>query len=231
MSAPRCLFFDLDHTLWDYETNSDLTLDQLFEHHGLRERGVPAAADFRMKFREVNRKLWDLYDRGIIHRDVIRKERFREILQHFGAEDRGLSLTLSDHYLAECPRKRNLMPGAIEVLELLSAKYPLTVVTNGFEEVQKMKMESSGLTRYFTHVVTSERAQARKPAVEIFCFALEQNGIEAGETAMIGDNLLTDIAGARASGIESVYYNPERVSHNGGVGMEIFHLCELAEIF
>jgi putative hydrolase of the HAD superfamily len=227
----RCLFFDLDHTLWDYETNSDLTLDELFVHHGLRERGVPDASAFRKRFREVNRRLWDLYDRGIIHRDVIRKDRFREILEHFSVEDRGLSLTLSEHYINECPRKPNLMPGTVEVLETLGDRYPLTVVTNGFDEVQRVKMDSSGLTRYFTHVVTSERARAKKPAVEIFRFALEQNGITPGETAMIGDNLLTDIAGAQASGIESVFYNPERVSHNGGVGREIFNLIELVEMF
>ncbi len=229
--AYRCLFFDLDHTLWDYDTNSDLTLDELYDHHRLADRGVTTPVTFREKFKEVNRRLWEQYDVGLIHRDVIRRDRFRKILEHFQVEDKGLSLTLSDHYINECPKKRNLMPGAIEVLESLNDRYPLTVVTNGFDEVQRVKMDSSGLTQYFTHVVTSEKAKAKKPAAEIFLFALGKNEIRPDETVMIGDNLLTDIAGARNAGIESVFYNPEKVNHDASVHQEIHHLEELTRLF
>ena len=226
----KCVFFDLDHTLWDYETNSADTLRELFQERRLREKGIDSFSDFLNAFILVNTNLWDQYDTGKIHRDVIRYERFHKILLALGVDDYDLSLSLSNDYVSESPKKSALMPNAIEILEHLHAKYPLSVITNGFEEIQSTKLASSGITHYFKSVVTSARAGHKKPAKEIFEFALAETGFLASEAIMIGDNVLTDIAGARNASIDTVLFNPNKIVHQEKVDFEIYDLMELKEI-
>jgi putative hydrolase of the HAD superfamily len=225
----KCIFFDLDHTLWDYETNSRETLQDLYVQYALQDLGVTVEG-FQQRFREVNTQLWDLYDRGEIDSGVIRKERFKQILEHFHAYEVKLSQNLSDDYLECCPKKAALMPHAIDVLDYLSGKYNLTVVTNGFEEIQHMKLTSGNLHRYFDFMVTSQKAGYKKPAREIFEFALKSNSVAAEEALMIGDNLITDIGGARNASIDTTFYNPDNLSHNEVVKYEIKSLIELCDI-
>jgi YjjG family noncanonical pyrimidine nucleotidase len=226
----KCIFFDLDHTLWDYETNSMQTLQELFVEYELQSRGVQVFEDFFRKFREVNLALWDLYDTGQITSEVIRKERFKQILSAFNAYEESLSEKLSEVYLTTCPTKCNLIPGALETLDYLAAHYRMTVVTNGFEEIQNIKLSSGNLHRYFDHVITSQKAGHRKPAKEIFDYALKMNNAAHYETIMIGDNVLTDIGGARNASIDSVLFNPEQVDHKVEVHYEISSLNQLREI-
>jgi putative hydrolase of the HAD superfamily len=226
----KCVFFDLDHTLWDYETNSADTLRELFHEHRLQEKGVGSFSDFLNAFIQINTNLWDQYDTGKIHRDVIRYERFHKILLQLGIDDYDLSLNLSNDYVSESPKKSALMPNAIEILEHLHAKYPLSVITNGFEEIQSTKLASSGITHYFKSVVTSARAGHKKPAKEIFEFALAETGFLASESIMIGDNVLTDIAGARNASIDTVLFNPNKIVHTEKVNHEIHDLMELKDI-
>lgn len=230
MSKYKCIFFDLDHTIWDYETNSHETLQELFHHRALDEKGVPTFENFLLRFREVNAKLWDLYDRGFISSDIIRKERFHQILTHFGIHDEEFSQELSLAYLNSCPKKSNLMPGALETLDYLSGKYNLTIVTNGFEEIQQVKLTAGKVDHFFDHIITSQKAGHKKPAKEIFEFALRINNIQFHETIMIGDNLITDIGGARNAGIETVYFNPLAIPHQDNVDFEIRSLKELCSI-
>ena len=122
------------------------------------------------------------------------------------------------------------MPDAIKVLDYLNTKYKLTIVTNGFEEIQNLKLSSSNLTNYFGHVITSQKAGCKKPAKEIFHHALKCNGAECHEAIMIGDNLVTDIGGARNASIDSVFFNPDGVSHEVSVSYEIKGLADLLEI-
>lgn len=226
----KCVFFDLDHTLWDYETNSMLTLQELFVRHALESRGVTVFDEFFQKFRTVNLTLWEQYDTGRITSDVIRRERFKQILEAFGAFDEQLSEELSAEYLTLCPTKCNLMPGAVETLEYLAAHYSLTVVTNGFEEIQNIKLSSGNLHQYFDHVITSQKAGHRKPSREIFEYALRVNGAVNADAIMIGDNLVTDIGGARNASIDAVLFNPEMVSHSIDVHYEITDLSQLRQI-
>jgi YjjG family noncanonical pyrimidine nucleotidase len=230
MKKYKCIFFDLDHTLWDYETNSMHTLQELYAQYQLELKGIAAFTDFFRQFRMVNLSLWDLYDSGKITSDVIRHERFKQILEAFGAYEEKLSEDLSRDYLSVCPTKCNLMPGAVETLEYLSGQYSLTVVTNGFEEIQNIKLTSGKLHRYFDHVITSQKAGHRKPAREIFDYALKMNGASHYETIMIGDNLVTDIGGARNASIDTVLFNPEQVAHDAEVHYEINDLNELRGI-
>lgn len=227
MKSYKCILFDLDHTLWDYETNSREALSELYVQFELKERGIIADSDLHKSFYKINNELWDLYDRGLIHRDVIRNDRFHKVLKELGVDDYEMSLRFSDEYLQHSPRKKNLMEGCKETLDYLLPKYSLVIVTNGFDEIQSTKLSSSGIHHYFKDVVTSARAGHKKPAKEIFEFALNENNIQAHETIMIGDNLLTDIAGAKNASIDTAFFNPNRINHDSSVDYEISTLKEL----
>jgi YjjG family noncanonical pyrimidine nucleotidase len=226
----KCIFFDLDHTLWDYETNSLETLHELFKTYDLFEKGVFNIESFHQQFRVVNAKLWELYDLGHINSEIIRRERFRQILEYFNAYEENLSHEISVDYLNSCPKKSNLMPNAINTLEYLAQKYKMTIVTNGFEEIQNVKLTSGNLHRFFDHVVTSQKAGNKKPSREIFEYAMKANHVTADEVIMIGDNLITDMGGARNASIDTIYFNPEKTAHSQSVSYEISCLSELQNI-
>jgi len=221
------VFFDLDHTLWDYESNSCATLAELYDVHDLKRRGVNEVQAFQDQFRLVNNELWDLFDTGKIASDVIRKERFKRILAHFAIVDEKLDRDLSAEYLDLCPRKAQLMPYAIEMLDYLSDRYRLTVITNGFDEIQHLKLAAGNITRYFDHIVTSQKAGHRKPARGIFDYALLQSNTACHEAIMIGDNLITDIGGARGAQIDTVFFNSEQREHEEIIDFEINSLIAL----
>ena len=225
----KCIFFDLDHTLWDYECNARETLRELHTHHNLAERGI-GFDDFHRHFTTINFHLWELYDSGKIDNTVIREQRFQKVLAEFYVEDQTLSDALSYEYFHGCPKKSTLVPYAKEVLEYLAGHYSLTVVTNGFEEIQSVKLLSGNITHYFNHVITSQKAGHKKPAREIFDYALSMNNLKCHEVIMIGDNLITDIGGARNACIDTVFYNPAAVAHNEEVSHEIRCLSELQNI-
>lgn len=225
-----CVLFDLDHTLWDYEANSRETLYELYHGHDLLAKGVPDFDSFHKQFRIVNTELWELYDNGKIDSSVIRNERFRKILQEFFVFEDKLCQELSQDYLVQCPTKGNLITDALKVLDYLNGKYKLTIVTNGFEEIQNLKLSSSNITSYFPHVITSQKAGCKKPSKEIFEHALRCNGAECHEAIMIGDNLITDIGGAKNASLDTVFFNPDDVKHEVSVTHEIRKLTELFDI-
>lgn len=227
-SKYKCVLFDLDHTLWDYELNSRDTLFELFEQYKLSSRGIGDEA-FVNVFRDVNNSLWELYDKGLIDSEVIRKERFARILAAFDVTDEKLCAELSHDYLWGCPRKCNLIPDALDTLDYLSEKYTLAVVTNGFEEIQHMKLVSGKMTHYFDHIITSQKAGYKKPAKEIFEYALDANGVKCHEAIMIGDNPVTDIGGARNACIDAVFFNPGALTRDVDVHYEIKALSELRQ--
>jgi YjjG family noncanonical pyrimidine nucleotidase len=230
MKKYKCIFFDLDHTLWDYETNSREALFDLYGAYGLHERGVTAFNDFCVKFKEVNISLWDKYDRGLITSDVIRKERFKLIFESFNICDDEFCDSISTEYLATCPHKSNVMPMAVETLEYLSKSYRLTIITNGFDEIQHLKLAAGKIDHFFDHLITSQRAGHKKPAREIFEFALQLNGIAAYEAIMIGDNPITDIGGARNANVDAILFNPEQVQYEGEISRQIYALDELRQL-
>lgn len=225
----KCVFFDLDHTLWDYEGNAREMLFELHCSYNLTERGIDFE-QFHEHFKTVNVRLWELYDRGLITNDVIREQRFKQVLEEFQVREDKLCAELSHEYLYGCPKKANLVPYAKEVLDYLSNHYSLTVVTNGFEEIQSIKLLSGNITHYFSHVITSQKAGYKKPSREIFDYALAVNNLQCHEVIMIGDNLITDIGGARNACIDTVFYNPGALKHQDEVKYEIQCLSELREI-
>lgn len=226
----QCVIFDLDHTLWDYDTNCAEALQELYEKNELKKRGINSFSNLLEVFMEMNTQMWDQYDLGIIKRDVIRYQRFHRILMALGIDDYNLSLSMSSDYVALSPTKKNLLPNAKVVLDYLKQKYSMMIITNGFEDIQATKLTSSGIATYFNSVITSESVGHKKPAKEIFEHAMASGNYNTKDVIMIGDNLNTDIKGANNASIDSVYFNPGRKAHKSTVKYEISDLIELKSI-
>ncbi|MCS7019552.1 MAG: YjjG family noncanonical pyrimidine nucleotidase [Cytophagales bacterium] len=229
MPAYTHLFFDLDHTLWDFERNSNETLTDLYEAYCLYERGGFSVSDFLFAFREVNRQLWELYNRNQIDQQTLREQRFIRIWKYLGASGMPPSQLGAD-YLAICPTKPHLLPHARETLDYLAGRYRLHIITNGFDDVQQTKIRSANIAHYFEALITSQNSGYKKPHPAIFDYALAQTGAAPHNSVMIGDNLETDISGARALGLDAIFYNPERIAHQSEATIEIYCLSELQQI-
>ncbi|MTI40062.1 YjjG family noncanonical pyrimidine nucleotidase [Fulvivirga lutimaris] len=230
MTSFEVVFFDLDHTLWDYETNSLETLKELFDDYNLSGIADVTFEQFLKKFGKVNDKLWDNYNRGLIDREVIKKKRFEKILKAFDIHKPEMSLSMSEEYIKNCPYKTNLMPFTHETLDYLHKKYPLFLLTNGFNDVQNVKIKNSKIDHYFSGMVTSETSGHRKPSSEIYNYTLSLAKAKAETTVMIGDNLNADIIGAKKANLSTVYYNPRALKHKAETDFEVSCLSELSSI-
>ena len=221
------IFFDLDRTLWDFEKNSHTTLLQLISHFNLIEKGIDTPESFIKKYKIHNAKLWDLYREDKINKEELRSKRFLMTLAECGIDDKTLAEQFGLAYIKQSPLQTNLFPFSHEVLSYLRTKYRLHIITNGFEEVQHIKLAASDLKQYFDVVVTSEKAGVKKPNAKIFEFALEQVNAKAEESIMIGDDLAVDVLGAEKVGMQGIYFNPNKEEHKKEVAHEIFCLSEL----
>jgi putative hydrolase of the HAD superfamily len=197
VSRYRHIFFDLDHTLWDFEANSRATLRELYVEEDLASAGVPDADGLIEVYEEVNKAMWAQLGAGRMTKEVLRVLRFRTTLLRFGIHNAKLTDRMGHAYLERCPHKRILMPGAAALLRDLHPHYRLYIITNGFDEVQHVKLSSSGIASYFTHVLTSEKVGAHKPDPRMFSEALRISKATAMESLMVGDNAGTDMLGAR----------------------------------
>jgi len=224
------IFFDLDHTLWDFERNAEETKREMFEALKLKERGIENYETFREKYVGINLALWALYRDGKVGKDELNFRRFYDTLCELGIDDQELGEAMAAGFIEGISTKTYLFPYAMELLEYLYTKYPLYIITNGFEEVQFSKLKNSGMDRYFTNVITSEEAGSKKPDPEIFHYALRKTGASANESIMIGDDLDVDMAGARNLGIDQLYVNHDRKIHSEPVTMEVFSLQEIMEL-
>lgn len=221
------LFFDLDRTLWDFDTNSRMALTEIYTHFKLSDHGIKSSDVFIRVYEDINRNLWDRYRRGRLTKKLLRLKRFSQTLEHLGCANIGLGECLENAYLDLSPHKTAVEPNAVEVLEYLHKKYTLHIITNGFEEVQHLKLEKSGLASFFSEVITSERAAARKPGREVFEYAFALTKTGSADSLMIGDDLHTDIAGARNIFMDQVFYNRHKLEHSEDITYEIHDLNEL----
>ena len=225
------IFFDLDRTLWDFEKNSRQTLSEAFVKFDLEKLGVPSFDDFMKVYMEINERMWALYREGKIVKEKLRSIRFENTLKEFGIDAVDLAEKIGLFYIAESPIKTNLFPFTHEILDYLIEKgYNLHIITNGFEEVQHIKLDKSDLEKYFEHVVTSEKAGVKKPDAQIFEYSLSLANAEPAESLMIGDDIPVDLHGAKAVGIDQVYFNPEHHTHEEKMTYEINSLLELKKI-
>ncbi len=203
------LFWDLDHTLWDFERNSRLTLEVLYREARCADRLDGLEFDsFFLVYKRYNEWAWDRYRHGLMTKDELRQTRFRKTFKHFGLDDRTLSRWFEAEYVLRSPHQPHLMPGAKELLEVLRGKFSMWIITNGFSEVQAVKMRASGLEPYFEGMITSEAAGVRKPDPHIFNYAFRKSGAIPSQSLMIGDNWDADIQGAEGVDMDQVFYAP-----------------------
>ena len=225
------IFFDLDHTLWDFDANARETLQQMHTDLKLTERGVNDFDLFHTAYLAHNEKLWERYRKGYIKQDELRMKRMMLTLLDFKISDAALTREMSDMFLQLLPTRTLLFPDTIETLQYLKEKgYGMHLITNGFEKTQHSKLQSCGLHTYFTHVVTSEGSNSLKPQAEIFQYAMEKARTTAGESIMIGDSLEIDILGAQSVGMDSVHVNYNHKPQNIKPTYTVYHLKELQNI-
>ena len=225
------IFFDLDRTLWDFEKNSLEVLLQLYNDYHLSTKGILDSNLFIERYKYHNEKLWEFYRLNKISKEKLRDERFMLTLKDFNIFSDELASDLGKEYIKLCPKKNNLFPYVHPVLKFLKRKYSLHIITNGFEEVQMLKLENSNLINYFDHVITSEQVGFKKPTNQIFRFSLLKAGAKPYECLMIGDDLHADILGAKGFDIDQVFFNPMRLMHSiSDITYEINCLSELKEI-
>lgn len=226
----RHLFFDLDRTLWDFEKNSEKALHTLFHSLGL-DRNIPDFHFFHSVYKEKNAALWKAYGNGKISKEYLRSARFEVTLSAFDISDREITEKLSQGYIELSPRQTALFPGALTTLETLKTMgFPMHIITNGFKEVQYIKLENSGLAPYFDSVVCSEELGKNKPSPDIFHYALKKANARAENSIMIGDDPEVDIVGALNAGMKAVLFDPEAL-HQGVQGARsIQKLTDLPEL-
>jgi putative hydrolase of the HAD superfamily len=225
------LFFDLDHTIWDFELNSKETLLDLHHKYQLAEKGITNFDAFFDQYSIHNHRLWDRYTKGFIKQEELRWKRIYLSLLEYKIADEKLSREMSFDYLDILPNKTNLFPYTIEILAYLKEKgYQMHLITNGFESVQFKKIENSKLAPYFKEVITSEASNSLKPHKEIFEYALDKAGAHLEQSIMIGDNESADIQGAINIGMDSIFVNHLKVTPTVPATYTITHLKELEGI-
>ena len=220
------IFFDLDHTLWDFDKNSILAFDKIFtEHHPTIDTNV-----FIEIYAPINQACWKLYQfDNITHQEL----RYNRLRQSFDALDYTISddeiNKISDDYIEFLPDNNQLFEGAIEVLEYLTLKYNLHIITNGFAEVQGKKINNSGLGNYFKTITNSEMAGMKKPHATIFEYALSLANVKKENAIMIGDCIDADVRGAIDFGMKAILFDEKRIYTGEGL-QTINHLLELKKI-
>lgn len=201
--AYRHIFFDLDETLWDFDTNSRNVLYHLVNRYGFRQKGIDPPL-FVERYHAHNQRYWVWYREGSIDLDTLRLGRWRQTLDDFGL-DVGLAPTLSEEYLDLLPQQTRLVAHAQDVVRHFNRFYQLHILTNGFSTVQNRKLEVSGLHGYFRHVITAEQAGYRKPDPGIFHYAFALTGATVTDSILIGDSAEADVQGARAVGMACIH--------------------------
>lgn len=221
------IFFDLDHTLWDFETNVDITLREMFTRYGL-ENSIESPEVFIAEYHKQNQRYWELYIDGKIKKAHLRTVRYQKTLEALGIKNKRMAIQMGLDYIRLSPLQKVLFPHTIEVLEYLQRKYTLNIITNGFEEIQTVKIRSSAIEHFFTNLITSEKAGALKPHRKIFDYSIKIAGTTADQCLMVGDEPEKDVKGALNAGMHAVYFNPKGKEMEGV--WSISSLNELMEV-
>jgi putative hydrolase of the HAD superfamily len=194
------LFFDLDHTLWDFEANAKETLYQLYDEFNLKNYSDQTKEQFVSIYNDINNKMWEEYNQGKRAKESLRTDRFKQTFVRMGVSDRKVPGDLWEHYLTICPTKTNLIDGSMELLDYLSQNYLLHIISNGFADTQARKLKNTGLDKYFTSTTISELIGFQKPHPEIFRYALRNAGSANQTGTFVGDNYDADVMGGINSG-------------------------------
>ena len=223
------IFFDLDGTLWDIHRNAELTLKSMWVQFECESAKWDS---FYKAYLHHNHRVWAMYRQGSMTKEELRTARFSRSMDDAGVYySSELLEQFAQAFVDQCPRQPHLIPGALEILNYLNDKgYVMHIITNGFKEIQGIKMDGSGLTPFFVHNINSEDVGVRKPDPKIFHHAFERAGTHAQESIMIGDDWEADILGARNIGMDQVFLKLDQQRHNVHPTFTIENLIELKNI-
>lgn len=228
MNKYTTIFFDLDDTLWDTVNNAKESLSELYDAHNIN-RFYESFDDFYAVYSKYTTTLWEQYNHGHIDKPTLIKERFLAPFRSFGTITEKHALEMNEDFFARIATKKGLINGALEILDYLKPKYRMHIISNGFTELQDKKISGSGLGGYFDKVVLSDSLGINKPDPRIFNHLLNLAQTESSEVIMIGDNINTDILGAKNSGIDQIWFNPEQSSDQNNTNPN-YEICSLLEI-
>jgi putative hydrolase of the HAD superfamily len=207
--SDKHIFFDIDRTLWDFDRNSEFALKQIISEEKLEKR-VGSFDKFHGIYVSENARLWQIYGKGLLSKEELRYKRFQDTLLHFELDDLDLAKRMGDAYVDLSPRQTHIFPNAKEsLIELQSIGFQMHIITNGFSEVQYLKLENCGLIQFFDVIVCSEVIGKNKPDPLIFTHALSEANASSSNSMMIGDDYHADINGAIQSGMHAVLFDPE----------------------
>jgi YjjG family noncanonical pyrimidine nucleotidase len=217
------VFFDLDHTLWDFDKNSELTFETIFK----KNHPTIETKDFIEKYVPINQACWKLYQYDkITHAEL----RYNRLKHSFDAIDYIISDeeidSIANDYIRFLPENNHLFDGAIELLDYLKPKYNLHIITNGFADVQFKKLNNSKIGSYFHSITNSEMAGVKKPNPIIFRYALDLAKAQKEFSIMIGDCLEADVQGALDAGLDAIFFNGSNVQVEQNI-KQVSHLLEL----
>jgi len=217
------IFFDLDHTLWDFDKNSMLAFKRVF-----KKFKITIEFDAFLKIYEpINVEYWKKYREDKVSKENLRRGRLIDSFNFFDLIYSTEKIDeIADAYIQELPFDNHLFEGAVEILDYLILKYKLHIITNGFEEVQHKKLKNSGIDRYFSTVTTSEEVGLKKPNPKVFLTALNKANSFPTQSVMIGDSLEADILGANNIGMQTIFYN----YRNESISKKIKSIDSLLEI-
>ncbi|MCX2485185.1 YjjG family noncanonical pyrimidine nucleotidase [Pedobacter sp. MR2016-24] len=225
------IFFDLDHTIWDFDKNAQETLTELYNEYALHTLGLSSCETFIDTYTENNQLLWAEYHMGRITKEKLRSERFSKTFIQLGVAPESVPHAFEEDYVRISPTKRNLFAGSEKVLSYLQKKYTLHIISNGFKETTLTKMDLCNLNPYFSNVIISEDVGVNKPDQAIFAYALQKAGALKHESIMIGDSLEADIRGAQDFGMKAIFFNPLNKDKPADVEWQIQNLEELMSHF
>lgn len=230
MKSYKTVFFDLDHTLWDFNQNCAETLHELYHIYELEQFGFNIL-DFQTTYRLINDSMWAGFHRNEISKEQLRTERFPRTFNVLGIDSEKVPIKLDLHFIELCPTKPHVHVNTFEILEYLKTKgYALHIITNGFSETQYVKMKYSGLESFFETLIHADHTGYKKPEPQIFDYALSTTNSKAESSIMIGDDIFADVLGAKKMGMGNVFYNPDKIPHKEDIQHEITNLIELKEI-
>lgn len=225
------IFFDLDHTIWDFDKNAQESLLELYAHYELSKLGLSSAEHFISTYTENNHLLWAQYHLGQITKETLRSERFSKTFIQLGLDPAVIPQQFENDYVNLTPTKKNLFEGVLDVLAYLQKKYSLHIISNGFKESTLTKMEVCALNPFFQNVIISEVVGVNKPDKAIFEYALDKASALKDESIMIGDSIEADIRGAQAYGMKAIFFNPLHKELPEDVKWQINHMEELLQHF
>ena len=200
------ILFDLDDTLWDFKANSRIAMCEIFNDYKLINF-FDSFESFYDIYMVKNHQLWEQYAKGEVTKEYLSLERFLYPLRTVGIENKTLAKQLGEDFLQRTTLQTQLVDGALDLLNYLKDKYTLSIISNGFVEVQYTKLRQSGLLPYFSHIFLSEEIGYQKPDIRFFQTVLHKLCAKNTESVVIGDNFQTDIEGAKTANIHSIFYN------------------------